>query len=238
MMVCTRCKKEKDEGEFSKNKRQCKQCQKEYKKEYRIENKNLIQEYRKEYNIKNKGRIIEYTKEYHATHKEYAKEYYVKNKELIKERVKEFYIRNKEPIKEHMKKYLKEYSKKRRKDDPEYRLACNTRARVSRSLRRWVEGEHPHTLSLIGCDWDKLGVHLESLFVEGMTWDNMGKGGWHIDHYVPINYFDLDSENKQRICFNYLNLRPLWEKENLSKHDSLPSDYLEHIQKIKDSLSL
>lgn len=32
-----------------------------------------------------------------------------------------------------------------------------------------------------------LRAHIEAQFVEGMTWDNYGKG-WHIDHKKTIKY--------------------------------------------------
>jgi hypothetical protein len=41
--------------------------------------------------------------------------------------------------------------------------------------RKW---EH-----LVGYTVEDLMAHLESLFVGGMNWENMGD--WHIDHKVP-----------------------------------------------------
>ncbi|XP_057317444.1 uncharacterized protein LOC130662533 [Hydractinia symbiolongicarpus] len=38
----------------------------------------------------------------------------------------------------------------------------------------------------LGCDISTLRAHIETQFVEGMTWDNYGE--WHIDHKVPIQY--------------------------------------------------
>jgi hypothetical protein len=56
---------------------------------------------------------------------------------------------------------------------------------------------------------------MESLFLEGMSWDNYGK--WHIDHIRPCSSFDLSDTEQQKICFNYKNLQPLWAEDNLRK---------------------
>ena len=49
-----------------------------------------------------------------------------------------------------------------------------------------------------------------------MTLENYGKV-WHIDHCLPISYFNLFNEDELKKCFNYVNLRPMRSKENLSK---------------------
>ena len=52
-----------------------------------------------------------------------------------------------------------------------------------------------------------------------MSWDNHGFGDdkWHIDHIIPCSNFDLTKKEEQKKCFNYKNLQPLWQKDNLSK---------------------
>lgn len=77
------------------------------------------------------------------------------------------------------------------------------------------------TLKYIGCNAKELKEYLESRFVEGMTWDNYGFYGWHIDHIRPISSFDLEDEEQMEQCFHYTNLQPLWAEENLSKGASL-----------------
>ena len=54
---------------------------------------------------------------------------------------------------------------------------------------------------------------------ENMTWDNYGK--WHIDHIVPLSYFDLLKEVQVKTACQYTNLQPLWAQENLSKGSRL-----------------
>ena len=69
----------------------------------------------------------------------------------------------------------------------------------------------------MGVDIPVLKKHIESLWEEGMTWDNWSRTGWHIDHIIPLSSFDLSKIEEQRIAFHYTNLQPLWAKDNLSK---------------------
>lgn len=73
------------------------------------------------------------------------------------------------------------------------------------------------TFDLIGCSPNFLKQYLESLFKDGMSWDNYGRYGWHIDHIIPISRFDLTKELNMKWAFNWKNLQPLWAIENLEK---------------------
>ena len=73
--------------------------------------------------------------------------------------------------------------------------------------------------NLIGCSYTDLRKHLENLFSPGMTWENNGRHGWHIDHIRPCASFDLTDPEQQKQCFHYTNLQPLWAKDNPAKSD-------------------
>ena len=77
------------------------------------------------------------------------------------------------------------------------------------------------THEYIGCSIAELRSHLEKLFTTGMTWDNYGHNGWHIDHKRPCASFDLSQPEQQRTCFHFSNLQPLWEADNIRKSDYL-----------------
>lgn len=89
------------------------------------------------------------------------------------------------------------------------------RSRLCIAVKNAIKSDK--TMNLVGCTPNELRDHLESQFKDGMTFDNYGRGGWHIDHIKPCTSFDLSDPEQQRECFHYTNLQPLWEKENLSK---------------------
>jgi hypothetical protein len=97
--------------------------------------------------------------------------------------------------------------------------------RVRQILRRAINppskyksGKKAHKLKEVcGYTPKKLRGHIESLFKEGMTWDNYGE--WEIDHIRPIssfNYTTTECEDFQK-CWGLNNLQPLWAKDNMSK---------------------
>jgi hypothetical protein len=104
----------------------------------------------------------------------------------------------------------------------EYRLANTLRARLGNAVRRLKkyskETAFPSrecAVDFLGCTLEKLKEHLESQFVEGMSWDNHGK--WHVDHIRPVSSFVLGDIEDLKKCCHYTNLQPLWAADNLSK---------------------
>lgn len=159
--------------------------------------------------------------------KEYLKKYRKENAARIKKQQHDWYLDNKPTLtrwaslyrEEHAKElkvYRKKYNALRNKSDPIYKLKNTLRSRIRDVLRGMVKASK--TKDLLGCSMEELKVHLEKQFKPGMTWKNHGK--WHIDHIKPCDSFNLSDPIEQRKCFNYLNLQPLWAKENLQKGKS------------------
>jgi hypothetical protein len=79
--------------------------------------------------------------------------------------------------------------------------------------------------SFVDYDLKDLMKHLEKQFVEGMNWDNYGRGigKWHVDHILPLTAFcyenEMDIDFKR--CWALSNLRPLWGADNISKSDKI-----------------
>lgn len=61
---------------------------------------------------------------------------------------------------------------------------------------------------------------MERQFKPGMSWDNYGQYGWHIDHIKPLARFDLRDPVQVKQAWHYTNLQPLWWHENLAKSDA------------------
>jgi hypothetical protein len=72
---------------------------------------------------------------------------------------------------------------------------------------------------VLGIDWDDLLKYFEDRFYGGMTWENYGYRGWHIDHIIPVCSAKTYDE-MVKLC-HYTNLRPMWAKDNLSKGNKI-----------------
>ena len=103
------------------------------------------------------------------------------------------------------------------KKDPTKLLISQMRKGIYKALKKKYSIKKAKTISLIGCSAEKLRKHLEDQFKTGMNWNNYGIKGWHVDHIVPIDSFNLKDLKQQKICFNYKNLQPLWARENIIK---------------------
>lgn len=174
---------------------------------------------------------------------EYQKEYYLKNKEEISSKNKRYYKNNKEKAElysinwrgknaEHCKNRAREYNKingKRNrekqklkaKNNPGFRAERRLRSRIQSALRSQNSKKSYVTKEILGCSLERARNHLESLFLEGMSWLNMEE--WVIDHVIPCASFDLSNLEHQKLCFNYTNLQPLWKADNDNKNDNMPN---------------
>ena len=75
----------------------------------------------------------------------------------------------------------------------------------------------------MGCSIKAFRKNLENQFYPNpktgakMSWKNHGLKGWHIDHKIPLNNFNLKKVSEQRKAFNFKNTQPMWSFQNLSK---------------------
>lgn len=114
---------------------------------------------------------------------------------------------------------LNKHQKSRLKSDPEFKLRHAIRTRLNRALSR--AGKQVKTAALFGCSIAELRQHLERQFEPGMTWENHGRDGWHIDHIVPLTAFDLSNPEHLARAQHYTNLRPMWAADNIRKRDRI-----------------
>jgi len=139
----------------------------------------------------------------------------LKENGLYKERKKSEYIRNIETYKKQQKNkvrdYKKEYSDIRKSDIRT--LKYSLRNRIYQAFKYRKTNKDKSTSKLLGCSFECAKKHIETKFVEGMSWDNYGM--WHIDHIKPLAEAKT-KEELENLC-NYQNLQPLWSFDNLSK---------------------
>lgn len=97
------------------------------------------------------------------------------------------------------------------------RIRQNLKQRQLHIIRTQQTNKQGKFVELAGIGVDGLMSYLESKFKKGMSWDNYGTKGWHIDHIKPLCLFDLTQLGQQKIAFHYANLQPLWWFENMKK---------------------
>lgn len=204
--ICTNCKEEKSVSEFNKFTRNkdgldthCKNCRSQKNKLYRNKNDKKLKETRRKYYHNNLDKMRAEKRRYIAKTKDKKKDYDKIYRPLNKEKIKQ---------------YKKDWEAKRR-NDPIFKIKRNLRRRVNHVLKGNLKADK--TFNLVGCSAEYFKYYIESLWKEGMSWENYGPKGWHIDHIKPCYKFNLLLESEQRECFHYLNQRPLWAWENLSR---------------------
>lgn len=144
-------------------------------------------------------------------------------KDEINAKYREYYIRNRDRIRARVNARTKE----RRKNDINFRLRVNLRLRINQAIKRRVGKQHKKSRSAVkdlGCSVDELIAHIEANFKDGMSWDNYGARGWHIDHIIPLAHFDLTDDDQMRKAIHFSNLQPLWAVDNIRKGAKLMID--------------
>jgi len=113
--------------------------------------------------------------------------------------------------------YDKKYRKQRMATDPLYKAKMIARDVTRKALTRYGYSKNSRTYEILGCSYEDFKTHIESLFLEGMNWDNRSE--WHIDHIIPLS-FGITEEECLKLS-NYKNLRPIWGEDNLEKSDTI-----------------
>lgn len=195
-----------------------------YHKQYNINNKEYINNRSKEWYYKNREEILIRRKiaiqdnldEYNKRRKEYNNKYYSdeKNKIKRKERVRIWAQNNREKINENM--------RNKRKNNIHFKMKSIIAGRIYGALKIFKQNKIDNTINYLGCSIEFFVKYIESKFIENMNWNNQGKYGWHLDHIIPCEMFNLYIEEEQYKCFHYTNLQPIFGKDNLIKQDRLP----------------
>lgn len=196
--ICSKCKIEKGVCEFNKKsvskngmqyyKSRCKKCQSEDEKIKRDSNP---EQYKIWYD---KTRV---------DRNKWRSEYYQSNKEIILERNKRY------------SKILQKNRKIKYHEDNLYKLRHILSCRMRDLLKLKSFNKTKSFNKVIGCPPIFLKEHLEKQFTDGMSWENHGLYGWHVDHIIPLSSAKTEEEIYE-LC-HYTNLQPLWAEDNLKK---------------------
>jgi hypothetical protein len=206
------------EEQFNIKQAKVKQACKNWKKE----NRKRVKDYNKQYREENNHWILPQQREYKVLNKEKCeakmREWWLANRHIKNEKNRIFmrnYYQTPEGIA-----YKKQY-REIRKTDPAWVLRKNLADRIREAVKNQYSEKAYKSIELLGCTIEDVRDHLEAQFTDGMSWENYGRGGWHIDHIIPCAFFDLTKPSHQKVCFNYQNLQPLWESDNCSKGNNI-----------------
>jgi len=208
----------------------------EKQKQYVEKNKESRLTAGREYWHANREKLLCKSKLYREANKEAIsarrKAKYQQEKEVIKQKQRDY--RSKDPQryrerhnkvqkkwraenKDRVRAIYRRHMNKKRRTDVMFWLKCTVRERIACALSRQSSRKSDRTIAVVGCSVAELARNLEARFLPGMTWENRGRHGWHIDHVIPLAKFDLKDPEQQAAAFHYTNLQPLWAKDNLTK---------------------
>jgi len=212
MKLCKKCNVNKELEHFSKNKSSkdglnncCRECTNEKNRLYYNQNSDKIIEKKKEYTLQNLDRVKEYQSEYRIANKEEISKYRSENSEYYKN----WWKNNREKASLYDKRYNEKY--------PHVKICRNT---LKSCLERIGLKKDKSLIDLLGYNLEDFKIHIETLFLDGMSWENWGK--WHVDHKIPVSKFSKDTPVS--VINSLDNLQPLWAFDNLSKSNKIEND--------------
>ena len=227
MKTCTKCGESKPLSDFywSKSRQRyessCKRCTSVRTLRYRAKHLDRIKEAQKVWQTNNRDRTRMAQDRYHQRNPNAAREarsrYAEAHRPEMARKMARWRDRNREHSREYMRSYYQRGYYARRRAKPEFRITSSLRSRLRAVLSGAGTKKTERMESILGASVVDVRAHLEAQFLPGMTWENYGLHGWHIDHIRPCASFDLTDPEQQRQCFHWTNLQPLWAAENIRK---------------------
>lgn len=154
--------------------------------------------------------------------KDTDRRFYVKHRDKVSEKQTLYYKINSDRVKTYQRRYRSDNKCKinarhnhRYGSDECYKLSFTLRRMLRKQVGRMNTNCENYSLSDLCYTPKQLRDHLESLFTDGMSWDNHGE--WHIDHIIPVSIL-LEYGITDPAFINGLdNLQPLWAIDNMIK---------------------
>ena len=192
-----------------KNKEHCRKWQIENLKK----NKYRVSKNAHDRHIKNRERNNQRNREYRKEYPEKSKEYRLKNKAKINNQLKI-----------------------RKDTDINFRLKGNLRIRLNKAIKN--NQKSGSAVRDLGCSIEYFKHYIAGKFITGMTWENYGRFGWHLDHIKPLSSFNLENREEFLKACHYTNYQPLWATTKIARAhgDMVSIGNLEKGDKITPSL--
>jgi hypothetical protein len=209
--ICSKCGIPKEPSCFFKSKRnkdglrcECKECGKKYITQLSIDGQEHRKEKRKLWTQGNQPNI-----------KKSRKKWADENREQELERKRKFNVEYYQKNKKVRSDYTNNWQKQYRKINPLFSIKGTLRSRIN----KFIKHKTKRTEEILGISYLEFKIYLENKFTDGMSWENYGLYGWHIDHKIPISLGETEEE-LYKLC-HYTNLQPMWWLDNLKKGNKL-----------------
>jgi len=211
ILKCKACKKEKDKCFYYFNKRDNKyysKCNECYRNQVLIEKETLTERICKDCNTLQN--IDSFYKSHNGTipftscklchlkkNRSYSKDYYKNNKDKVKTT-----------------------KNKRKLDNPLISISEQIDSNIKRTIKNTRnKSKTTKAVEILGCKPLEFKIHIESQFLNWMTWENYGNCetlqydcSWDFDHIIPISY--AKTEEEIYLLNHWSNFQPLCSKIN------------------------
>lgn len=164
-------------------------------------------ENQKQWYLRNREKILQQRRAYQQANTEeialYKKEHYKKNNELYKKRAsanrKKRQSVDPQAFREKEAARIDEWRKRNRHIEAWRSVLRNCLTRIGKP-------KTDKTRKMLGYSATQLKLHIESLWLVGMSWENYGE--WHIDHIEAVSTFPPGTP--AAVINRLSNLQPMW----------------------------
>lgn len=188
MKKCKRCLTDKPLSDFRQHGKyyesRCRFCENESSKEWAKNNRAKATETAKKYRQANPQQHAEAVKKYNKAHPDRRR------------------------------KTHNTYMTKRKKEDIDFKIACNLRNRMNQAVK--TDQKTGSAVDDLGMPIPEFRQYIADKFPLGLTWDNYGST-WHLDHIIPLASFKLSEREQFLEAAHFSNYQPLFITDNLKK---------------------
>jgi hypothetical protein len=152
-----------------------------------------------------------------------AKNRLVKNRSKTKYKPRERSNEDRESAKNKRREWHRRRHQIRKATDPIYDIKRRLKFRIHHLMKKMDCVKSQTSMKLLGCTIQFFKEWIESQFPDDMSWAD--RKSFHLDHVRPCASYNLLNPDEQKQCFSWMNYRPMWATENLSKGDRV--DWIE-----------
>jgi hypothetical protein len=171
-------------------------------------------------------------KEKHAA---YSKKWREANPELRRASKRRWEKANPEKHAESTRRQHREYMKKRKAQDLDFRICVQLRDRTSQAIKN--ESKAGSAVRDLGMSSADFKLHIASQFSPGMEWETWGSS-FELDHIYPLAGADLNDRCQFKAVANWRNYQPLTPEDNSTKGDSITDAARERFEVLANFLEV